>query len=149
MSPGVALVERFVQPCVGAGQEVLAVVGVDPQRVVVAVLLAAGTEVVEAVAAIACYVQEHVHLVDEIGVHRRGLDFLVVVRSGPAGDVRAALLPALAFVAGEVEAAFLVVGLDGGIHQIGVSRRYCQTDLAHVASWQAACDVPPGLAIVG
>ena len=52
MAPGDTLVECLVQPRVSAGDEVIAVVGVDPQRMVVAVLFRPGPKEVERRAAV-------------------------------------------------------------------------------------------------
>ena len=76
------LVERLVEPSVGAREHVLRVVGVDPERVVVRVLFATRAQVVERLATVASDLVEDVHLDDERRIGWRRLDFLVVVRPG-------------------------------------------------------------------
>ena len=78
--------------------QVLRVLPVEHEGVVVAVLGAPGAEDVEGGAAVAGDVEEDVHLVDRVRVVRRGLDLLVVVGAGAAGDVGVPALPALAAV---------------------------------------------------
>ncbi len=96
---GPPLVEGLVQPGVGAHQEVVTVGRVDPQGMVVAVLVVAGLEGLHRRAAVSGDMEEDVHLVDPVGVEGRGLELLVIVGAGAAGDVVVLPLPALAPVA--------------------------------------------------
>ena len=149
MPPSRAVVERLVETGVGAHEQVVAVVRIDPHRVVVAVLLASRSQVVEGPAAVARDLEKHVHLIHQVGILRGGLDLLVVMRAGTAGDVGVAALPALALVARAVEASLLVVRLDGRVDQFGVGGGHGETDLAHVALGETHLDPTPALAAVG
>src|SRR5919106_4809094 len=115
---------------------------------VVAVLVVAGLEGLHRRAAVAGHVEEDVHLVDPIGVAGRGLDLLIVVGAGAAGDVTVPLLPALAPVARAVEAALLLAGFDRGVDQGGVGGRDGEPDPSHVPARQAGLQPAPGLAVV-
>ena len=75
------LVEALVEAPVGARQQVSAVARVDPECVVVAVLVAPGLEGGKRRAAVPRDLKEHIHLVHEPGSGRGGLDLLVVVRA--------------------------------------------------------------------
>ena len=147
--PSRALVEGLVEARVGPGQDVCGVGGVDPEGVVVAVLLAAGAQFGEGRAAVAGDVHEDVHLVDHVHVVRRRFDLLVVVGTGAARDVGIAVLPALGAVCGAVEAAFAGAGLDGGVDHVAVRRRDVDADLAHIAIGEPGGHAPPCAPPVG
>ena len=98
MSPRGAFIERLIETGVGARDKVVPIVRVNPQGVVVAVLLASGAEVVEGRAAVAGDMEEDIHLIHEIGILGRGFDLLVVVRTGSARQVGVAPCPMLAFI---------------------------------------------------
>src|SRR5688572_24150533 len=115
---------------------------------VVAVLVVAGLEDLHGCAAVAGHVEEDVHLVDPGGVDGRGLDLLVIVGAGAAGDIAVPLLPALAPVARAVEAALLLAGFDRGVDQGRVGGRDGEPDLPHVPARQAGLHLAPGLAVV-
>ena len=105
-------------------------------------LFASGAEVVEGLAAVPGHVEEDVHLVHEVRIGRRRFDLLVVVRPGASRDVGTAALPALAPVPGAVEAAFLLVGLDGRVDEPGIRRGHREADLADIALRQTLRDLP-------
>ncbi len=146
--PGDAFVEGLVEAGVGAHQEMPSVLLVDPEGVVVAVGLPARSQVVEGSASVPGHLDEDVHLVDQVRVRRRGIDLLVVVGSGAAGDVPIPPLPALPLVPGAIEPLLPVPGLDGGIDQGGIRRRHRQADLPHVAGGQPRVQLPPAVASV-
>ena len=149
MTVGGTVVERLVQACISSNDRVILVVGVDPHGVVVAVFLAARAEVGKAGTAITRYLNEDVHLVDDVGIMGGRLDFLVVVWAGAAGDVLVATFPALALVHRSVETTLGVVGFDGGVDQLGVGWSNRETDLSHVAAGETHIHAPPGIAAVG
>ena len=98
MPPGCSLVKTFIQPGIAAGQQVIVIVRIDPQRMVVAVFFAPGAQHAEVFAAVTSHVKKDIHLVHQVRVLRRGGQFLVVVRSRAAGNVVVHLGPALALV---------------------------------------------------
>src|SRR6185369_14860122 len=144
--PVLAAVPALVDAAVVAVDQVVGVVGVDPQRVVVDVLavLEAGRP---SLAAVLADVDRGVHRVDAVEALGVGHQLLVVLRA--RRDVAALLLPALAAVAGAEEAALVAGRLDPGIEHVGVDRRDAETDAAAVAFRQALLDLAPGLAAVG
>ena len=144
-----AVVEALVEARVGADEEVVGVRGIDPERVVVAVLGVARLEDVEGGAAIPRDVHEDIHLVDDVRVRRRRLDLLVVVRAGAARDVAVALRPALTAVGAPIEPALLVARLDRRVHESRVSSGHGEADLPLVALREPGGDRPPGLPTIG
>ena len=148
MPPGLAFVETFVSPAVGAHQQMATVPGVDPKRVVVAVFVVAGLEDLEGFAAVAGDPQKDVHLVDPVRVDGRRFDLLVVMRPGAAGDVGIAFLPTFAAVARAVKAAVFGVGFEGGVNQGGVGGGHRQADFAHGPGRQPGFEPLPGFAAI-
>ncbi len=146
--PGGPAVEALVQAAVAADEVVVGVVGVDPDRVVVHVLVALA-EVSPGLARVVRDLQEDVHRVEALGVLRVDEDLLVVHRA--AGVVVAALLPGLAAVRGAEGPARLVGGrgLDESVDGVGLGRGDGEADAAHLLLRQAARDLLPGLAAVG
>ncbi len=68
MAPGEAIVEGLVEPGVGAGQEVVPVLGIDPEGMVVAMGFPSRPEIVEAGPTVPGHLHEDVHLVDQFGI---------------------------------------------------------------------------------
>ena len=68
VAPARALIEGLVEARVGSRYQVVAVVRVDPQGVVVAVFLSSRPEVVDVCPTVARNMEEHVHLIHEIGI---------------------------------------------------------------------------------
>ena len=140
-------VEALVEAAVAPDEVVVGVVGVDPDRVVVHVLVALA-EVRPRLAGVVRHLQEDVHRVEALGVLRVDEDLLVV--HGAAGDVVAALLPALAAVRGAEGPARLVGGrgLDERVDGVGLGGGEGEADAAHLLLGQAARDLLPGLPAV-
>src|SRR5262249_41440559 len=136
----------LVQTAVAPHQEVREVLGVDPQRVVVHVLVLL-PQLVEALPAVLAHLEVGVHGEDAIGVPGIHEDLLVVL--GRAGDVVAALLPAPPPVGGAEEAAGLGPRLHHRVAQAAPSGRGRQADAADVGAGQASVHLAPGLPPVG
>ena len=146
--PGGPPVEALVEPAVAAHEVVVGVVGVDPDRVVVHVLVALA-EVRPGLARVVRHLQEDVHRVEPLVVPGVDEDLLVV--HGAAGDVIAALLPALAAVRGPEGPARLVRGggLDERVEGVGLGGSEGEADPAHLLLGEPLLDPLPGLAAVG
>ena len=140
-------VEALVEPAVAAHEVVVGVVGVDPDRVVVHVLVALA-EVRPGLARVVRHLQEDVHRVEPLVVLRVDEDLLVV--HGAAGDVVAALLPALAAVRGAEGPARLVGGrgLDERVEGVGLGGGDREPDAAHLLLGEAARHLLPRLPAV-
>ena len=129
--------------------------GVDPDGVVVGVLVFARLSRVERFAAVAGDMKEHVDLVHLVGVDRRGKQFLVVVRAGAARHVAVAAFPGAAPVGGTVKTLVFGVGgvvlggFDGGVDEGGVGGGDGEADLAQVARRETLAELGPGGAAVG
>ena len=127
--PRRAAVVRFVKTAVAPPDQVIGVGGVDPQDVVVHVLVLL-TDLAEGLAAVLGDLHPGVHRVDacfDLGIDE---ELLVVLR--PAGDVRAALLPQPPLVDRAEEAARLVGCFDDGIDDVGLRRSDGEADPPHV-----------------
>ena len=145
--PGQGAVPALVEAAVAADQVVVGVVGVDPDRVVVDVLVALA-EVPPGLAGVVGHLEEDVHRVEPLGVLRVDEDLLVVHRRGA---VLGALLPGLAPVRRAVGAARLGGGggLDERVDGVGIGRGDREADATQLLFRQAARDLAPGLAAVG
>ncbi len=143
---GGAAIPGLVDAAVAADQQVVGVVGVDPQGVVVDVLLLL-PDPVEGLAAVEGDLEEGVHAVDPVDVVGVGEDLVVVLRA--AGDVVRHLRPALAAIRGAEEPALVALRLDHRVEDVGVGGRDVHADLAHVDLGQALGELAPGGAGVG
>ncbi len=141
---GLAAVERLVEPPVAADEQVVGVVRIDPEGVVVYVLVTPA-QPAPVPPPVVAHRDADVHHVDAVDVHGVGEDLLVVVAAGPAV---AHALPADAVVLGAVEAGAFPC-LDDGVHHVGVDRRHRQTDAAQLGARQAALGTGPRRATVG
>ena len=149
VAPGLSFVEGLVESGVGAAQHVARVVRIEPEGVVVGMLLAPGAQGGEGGPAVARDLEEYVHLNHQIGVRRGSFDLLIIVRARAPGDVGVAPLPALALVGGAIEAALVGAGFNGGVDDVRVRWRDREPDLAHVARRQPARHLSPALSAVG
>ena len=81
MTPGCSSVEGLVQPGISTAEHMQWVVRVDPESVVVRVLVAPSLQITERLPAVVRDLEEDVHLDHDVGFSRRSLDLLVVVGS--------------------------------------------------------------------
>ena len=146
-APGRAAVEALVEAPVAPDEVVVDVVGVDPHRVVVHVLVAFA-QVPPGLARVVRHLEEDVHRVDSLRVLR--VDEYLLVVHGAAGAVISLLLPGLAAVRGAEGAPRLVGGgrLHDGVDGVGVGRGDREADASHLLLRQAALQPLPGLAPV-
>ncbi len=144
--PALAAVEGLVDAAVAADDEVIRAFGVDPERVVVDVLVPFA-DLRERGAGVLGDHQEDVHRVDAPRLLRIGDDLVVVLRA--ARDVGALLLPALAAVGRAEEAALALGRLDHGVDPVGSRRSHRQADAAELDLGQTRGDLAPAPAAVG
>jgi hypothetical protein len=135
---GDTVVERLVETGVASDQQVERIGRIDPDDVVVGVLVLAGLGRFERRAAVGRHMQEHIDLIHLRRVDGGGEELLVVVRPGAAGDVAAAAFPRAAPVGGAVAAPILRVGwivfgrFDRGVDDRRVGGGDGEADLAEV-----------------
>ncbi len=122
------------------------VVGVDPQRVAVAVRHRGHGQVARA--AVHRLVEENVVDPDRVLVLRISGDAHVVPRTVPELLLAGELAPRVAAVVGAVHAAGLVLGLDDGPHPVGVGRRHRDASLPEEPLRQPRGELLPAVAPV-
>ena len=137
-------VPRLVQSAVAALEQVIGVVGIDPDVVVVDVLVALA-DGPERASAVQRHLRLHARHVQLVGVLRIRMDVLVVHRLRL--HVGAAL-PAVARVVGGVDRGVLG-GLDLGVDQALLRRRKRRHDAAEIAARKSGANATPGGAAVG
>ncbi len=140
-----ASIPRFVEPAVAADDQVLGILGIDPERVVIHVFPALAQRA-ERLASVFGDMEQRIHRVDAVEDPGVGDDPLVVLRAG--GEVRRSFGPALAAVFRAEEAALPTGCLDRGIDDIGIDGRDRQADAPLVAVGKPLVDLPPALAAV-
>ena len=123
-----AVIEGFVHTSVAACQEVACIGGIDPERMVVDVLVAF-SDIAEALAAVGGHIDPEIHVEHLVFITRVSEDFLVIVAGG---TVVATLLPACATVGGAKHTSFTVGGFHDAIEHIGVDWGNGHTDPAHI-----------------
>ena len=142
--PGFGIIPGLVHAAVGAQQPVLGVIGINPDRMIVAVMIHF-IYFVEGFAAVERLAQFHAH-------HENAIDILGIGHN--PGVVHRALiefvaaLPCCALVRGAENSAFPIRRLDAGVNHIGISRRNSQADAAHIHLGQARSDFVPALSCV-
>ena len=140
--PGGGAVEGFVEAAVAAHQVMVVVLRVDPDIVIVHVLVA-GAERGDGAAAIVAHHDVHVHDVDAVGVGRVHLHLGVILALLVEG---AALFPGDAVVGGAVGAAAAFGAFHLRVDDAGIGGRLVEADAAEFAGGEAAAHRGPGLA---
>ncbi len=143
--PFLGVVPGFVQAAVGAQQPVLGVLRIDPQRVVVHVMVDF-VHAVQRLAAVERLAQKHVHHEDAVDVLRIGHDARVVHRSLIEF---VALLPRCALIGRAENSALAVSRFNRRIHHVRILRRNRQPNAPHVHRRQPGFQLVPGRARVG
>ena len=139
--PGSAAVEALVDPAVAAGQEIVGVVRIDPQGVVVDVLVAL-THLAKVLTPILGHHHPGIHRINPFRIPGVAEQFLVVLRA--AADVTAALFPALSAIGRAEETPELFLSFDDGVYNVGIGRRDRHPDAPHLAGGQAGLQLAPG-----
>ena len=143
--PGAAAVKTLIDAAIATGQQVVGVVGINPQHVIVdvLVLLANPTHGLAAVVADLHPGVHRVEAIDHLGICKQ---FVVVLPT--AGHIVGALFPVLAGIGGPVQTAILASGVHHRVDRVRIGRGDRQANAPDVTLRQSIADLAPGMATI-